>query len=153
MYYFECNDIMFAVRHLKDPQDHFDLSQHVTFSSAFTRSSTKLKLTHMKSTNNLNRHYYFNRLPCLWNSLPPFDINKSISTIKQPLTNYLYDHFLKNCDTKHTCSYHIMCPCAKCSHLPLKHFLTFFFNCMSWLPSRCPSIPSSFQSLSRFVRQ
>ena len=44
----------------------------MSFSSTSTRSSANFKLYHYKSSTNSCRHFYFNRLPRLWNSLPVF---------------------------------------------------------------------------------
>ena len=50
----EITDNMFFVKQLKSPTDRFNIKENVTFSK-------------------INRagHYYFNRLPRLWNSIPP----------------------------------------------------------------------------------
>lgn len=46
--------------------------------------STKRKLT------SLGRHFYFNRIVCLWNALPPIDLEKSAAVLKNHLTQFLH---------------------------------------------------------------
>ena len=69
----ELYDIMFFIRCLKtpDPSNTFPLQSFLHFSEVNTRSSTHLKLMHSLCKSNVTRHLYFNRLPRLWNSLPP----------------------------------------------------------------------------------
>ena len=59
-------------------------------SSAATRSSANSKIEHTRSSSYFSKHFYFNRLQRLWNSLPPVDLNLSISTIKRNLVGYLF---------------------------------------------------------------
>ena len=63
MYFFEISDLTFFINSLKHSDTHFNIKDFVAFSDSSIRSS---------SFNNINSaHYsYFNRLPCLWNSLP-----------------------------------------------------------------------------------
>ena len=77
----ELFDILFFIRCLKDP-DNFSIFSYVDFSEGSTRSSTHFKLKHSLSKSNTTGHFYFNRLPRLWNSLPPINLDLSISTIK-----------------------------------------------------------------------
>ncbi len=73
MYHLESADIMFLTLSIKNPCDHFDVNQFISFSSSRTRSSSSYKLKHCYTSNNLSRHSFFNRIPRLWNSLPPID--------------------------------------------------------------------------------
>ena len=68
----EIADIMFFVKSLKYPSDHFNIRNFVQFSVIPTHSSTFFKLRHSIKTKS---HFYFNRIPHLWNSLPSFDID------------------------------------------------------------------------------
>ncbi len=111
MYQLVIRDIIFCVSTLKSPQDHFDISKFVSFSSSSTRSGDKNKMT---SHLNLQKHYYFNRLPRLWNALPPLDLSTSTTYIKRNLSEFLRDHSRRHWP----CMFHFLCPCAKCSHSP-----------------------------------
>lgn len=117
MYFFEMRDIMFLVKSIKDPASHFNINDYISFSNHNTRSSYHLKLMHTKLTNtatNSFRNFYFNRIPRIWNSLPPINIDSSISTIKSGITKFLWEHFDSNFDPSNTCTFHFVCPCSKC---------------------------------------
>ena len=114
MYYFELNDIIFFVNSLKHPADHFRISDYITFSNSNTRSSSHRKLQHTNASTTSFRHFYFNRIPRLWNSLPPIDLDSSIASIKFNLTKFLWTHFQVNFDSSDSCTFHYLCPCSKC---------------------------------------
>ena len=65
---YEIADIMFFVKSLKFPSDHFKISEFVEFCSHPTRGSSSLKLKHSLCRTDLDRNFYFNRIPRLWNS-------------------------------------------------------------------------------------
>ena len=110
----ELNDMMFFIRCLKEPTEAFRVSSYVTFSSHSTRSSIHLKLHHTLSRTNTLSHFYFNRIPRLWNSFPSIDLDLSISSIKRRLQQFLWEYFIQNFDPDNPCSFHLLCPCAKC---------------------------------------
>lgn len=125
MMYFELADIMFFVKSIKAPTNRFDINKFISFSSTSTRYATNLKLNHCFSSSNHARHFYFNRLPRLWNALPVFDLTQSDITIKRKLYEFLFNHFTTNFDPINTCTFHFLCPCSKCScHPPAPHFST-----------------------------
>ena len=82
MYQFDYYDILFFIKHIKYPTDNFNIFNHVTFSHGSTRSSSHSKLHHKYSASNLLRNSYFCRLPKIWNSLPPIDLNQSFTSIR-----------------------------------------------------------------------
>ena len=84
MYIFELNDILFCVNMLKSPTRGFNILDYIKFSDSCTRSTGARKMVHNLSSNNSSRHFYYNRLPRLWNSLPPLDLSKSTATIYSP---------------------------------------------------------------------
>ena len=118
MYQLELNDILFCVNSLQCPSVSFDIRNFITFSDSNTRSSSKAKMVHLRSCNNKNRHYYFNRLPRLWNFLPSVDLSLPLNTIKKHLLSHLKDHFIASFNPSNICTYHYLCPCSKCSHSP-----------------------------------
>ena len=90
MYILELHDIMFAVTCLKSPHKDFDILNFIKFSSLqSTRSSSESKLVHQQVYSRRSRHFYFNRLPRLRNSLPPIDLELTYEAIKHHLRNYL----------------------------------------------------------------
>ena len=121
MMIFEIKDIIFFIKCLKQPSKWFNILDFVTFCSGHTRSSTYFKLRHSFSRKNYIRHFYFYRLPRLWNSLPYIDIHQSESTIKKKLKRFMWSHFINNFDSDNVCTYHLVCPCAKCSLLPVSY--------------------------------
>ena len=112
MYNLELADIMFTVSSIKCPCDHFNINQFISFSSSNTRSSSSFKLKHRLTNNNLSRHSFFNRLPRLWNSLPPIDPSLSTHIIKRLITTHLFSHFTTHFDSLNPCSFHYLCPCS-----------------------------------------
>ena len=116
MYMFNYYDILFFIKHLKHPSiySHFDISQYVTFSRGSTRSASYNKFHHKYSANNLLRNSYFCRLPRIWNSLPPMDLNQPLTVLKSLIVKTLWDHFMINFNSENPCTYHFVCPCRNC---------------------------------------
>ena len=120
---FEIVDIMFLVKSVKFPSAHFNIHEFVQFCSYSTRAGHSFKLKHLLCRSNYERNFYFNRIPRLWNSLPFLDITLSPSVIKSKLRAYFWDHFMSTFNSNNLCTYHYLCPCPKCSQLPVKmHF-------------------------------
>ena len=116
-------DIMFLVKSVKFPSGHFNIHEFVQFCSYSTRAGHSFKLKHLLCRSNYERNIYFNRIPRLWNSLPFLDITLSPSVIKYKLRAYFWDHFMSTSNSNNLCTYHYLCPCPKCSQLPVKmHF-------------------------------
>ena len=93
MMVFEMMDILFFVSCLKYPSSHFNILQFVTFTTSSTRSSGCGTLEHYLPKTNRERHFYFHRLPCLWNSIPVVNIQDSLKSIKRKLFLFLWNHF------------------------------------------------------------
>ena len=119
MMIYKISDIIFFVKCMKNKSSHFMISDFVCFSSSHTRQATFFKLRHSKATSNASRHSYFNRLPRLWNSLPCIDLDLSVAAIKYNLKHFFLQHFITKFDPENVCSYHFLCPCNKCSMLPV----------------------------------
>jgi hypothetical protein len=115
MYHLEVNDIMFFVNSLQNPTTSFNIRQYISFSSSVTRSSTNHKLLHSLSLTNYTRHFYFNKLPRFWNSLPTIDLTLSPSTIKVNIKMFLWNHFIHHFNPADPCTFHFKCPCCNCS--------------------------------------
>ena len=82
MYLFDFNDLIFFIKSYKSHSHHFDINNYISFSHSSTRSSSNNKLTHIKSTCNLDRHFYFCRLPRQWNALPIINLNYPSTRLK-----------------------------------------------------------------------
>ena len=92
MYLLDLSDELFFIKSIKSPSDHFNILHFVSFSSSNTRSSSHNKLNHNYSQSNKIRISYFVRLPSLWNSLPPIDLNQSNMRIYIYMGTYAYTH-------------------------------------------------------------
>ena len=77
----ELYDIMFFIRSLNVPTNAFNIYDHVTFRTGSTRSSTHLKLKNVLSRTNSARHFYFNRIPRLGNSLFTIDLDQLLGLL------------------------------------------------------------------------
>ena len=114
MYLLDLSDVLFFIKSIKLPSDNFNILHFVSFSSSNTRSSSHNKLNHHYSRTNKIRNSYFVRLPRLWNSLPPVDLNQSFSSIKTYIYNYLWKHFEANFNQFNPCTFHYSCTCSNC---------------------------------------
>ena len=118
MYTFELADIVFAIKSLKAPSRNFNISKFLSFTIGNTRSAAQRKLKHVIVTNNKVKHFYFNRLPRLWNALPPVDLSLPVSKNRLMIYKFLWSHFKSNFKSDDPCSYHFMCPRNKCTDIP-----------------------------------
>ena len=121
---FEISDIIFLVKSMKNPSAFFDIFSFIKPCNLSTRSSSSFKLRHSVSKNNSISNSYFNRIPRLWNSLPPLDITLSLSAIKSTIRDLFWNHFISNFNPDNVCSYHYLCPCNSCSKLPVNMIFT-----------------------------
>ena len=81
-HWFDLHDISFLVKCLKDPQDNIGISKFVSFTSSNTRATSHHHLKHNFARTSTARHFYFNCVVRLWNSLPHDirNLNLSIET-------------------------------------------------------------------------
>jgi len=140
MLWFDLHDLIFPVKCLKDPNDIMDICQHVSFRSSSTRSvSTGLLFSINYTRTSSVRHFDFNRIARIWNTVQPsINLSESIPTIKFKLIQLLWSHFEQHFDPSNVCSYHLACPCASChssccsllthcNHLDL--YVIYFVSC------------------------
>ena len=116
MYYLELADIMMFVNSYKSTSCRFNILQFVTVSKGNTRSSNKLTLKHMISFSSQQRHFYFNRIPRLWNSLPSINLDLSSQSIRAKIKSLLWEHFLNNFVSDCPCTFHFKCSCSRCTY-------------------------------------
>ena len=116
MMQFELYDILFFIRCLKEPgeSNSFSIQSYINFSNSNTRSTTHHKLNHSLSKSHTSGHFYFHRLPRLWNSLPPLDLELSLPTLKKILWKFFWSQFQLKFQSDNPCSFHLSCPCSKC---------------------------------------
>ena len=112
----ELTDLMFFIKSIKYPADHFNINDFVSFSDSITRSTSHHKLLHSKVSTNYSRHFYFHLISRLWKSLPPINLDASLFTIKSNLVKLLWAHFDSHFDSNNPCSFHYLCPCNSCHY-------------------------------------
>ena len=93
MYLYELDDLMFLVKCLKLPSDHFNICHYIKFASSSTRSGSSHKLVHSKSPSSAHQHFFFNRIVRLWNHLPVIDISYLSQLISSSNNSFLWEHF------------------------------------------------------------
>ena len=128
MYYLELMDILFLVKCLQFPDPSFDIRAFVSFSNLSTLSGFACKLVYRCSSTNKSRHFYFNRVVTLWNSLPLIDVSQSFSCIKSSFLNVFWEHFVCHFDSDDPCSFHYLCPCSTCQLLVTLVILVTFLH-------------------------
>ena len=105
MYFFELTDLMFFIKSIKNPADHFNIKDFISFSGSNTRSTSHHKLLHSKVSTNYSRHFYFHHISRLWNSLPPINLDASLFTIKSNLVKHLWAHFDSHFNSVHSTTF------------------------------------------------
>ena len=112
---YEVNDVFFFLKSLSYPSAAFDIRNFISFS---TNPYRHYNLLHVICTNNSSRHFYFSRLPRLWNSLPTKTkinlLNTSLDKSKLMLNTLFSNYFMNNFDSSLICSFHFCCPCYNC---------------------------------------
>ena len=93
----ELYDLVFFIKSFKNPSDSFNILDFVSFGSGSSRSviNQRLMFSSARITSPVQRHFYFSRLPRLWNFLPHFDLNKSIQSIKSDIKAFSGNDFWK----------------------------------------------------------
>ena len=122
MYRLELADIMFFISSVKSPGPNFNIMDFFTISSHShsTRSVTCHKLVHRYTSSTVTGHSYFNRLPRLYNSLPPLNLNLSIQSLKRSILDIFIKNFSINFDPDNPHTFHYSCPCNNCSKCTIK---------------------------------
>ena len=112
---------------LKNPPDNFILSEYIHFAQSSTRSSSTGKITASSPCTprlnvNSTRHFYFNRIIKIWNSLPPLDLDCPMSSLKSRLKDLYWDYFIDHFCVDSPCSWYRVCPCNNCALLPAPNY-------------------------------
>ena len=117
----EAQDVMLLIKLMLDPPSGFRLEEYITYMSSSTRASSlnKIKSSRLLTPRlNITRHFFFNRVIRIWNSLPYIDIQLPYSSIKRHILSIFWKYFLQSYSIDNPCSRCIACPCANCSKLP-----------------------------------
>ena len=112
---FEIHDISFFLKSLASPTEAFNILNFVSFASSSGTRSSGVRLKHRYARTSPSCHFYFSRLPRLWNSLISLNLlSLSIPQALSTLKRYLWSHFLSSFDDFNPFSFHFKCPCNKC---------------------------------------
>ena len=109
---YEIYDISFFLKSLTSPSPAFNILDYVQFNPSPTRTHDH-KLCTRYSRTNKSRHFYFSRLPRLWNALPTSDL-LSMSNVKAvitSITSLFFNHFHDHFNSSLPCTFHYQCPC------------------------------------------
>ena len=96
MYVLELNDVLFCIKSLKETSPSFNIRNFITFSKCSTRSGKVQKMNLPQTSTTMQKHHYFNRLPKLWNSLPPIDLDLSVDVSNNDCTSTSMNNSRKN---------------------------------------------------------
>ena len=110
----ELQDVLFAVKSMKDPSDNFNIFDHIRVLNSITRSTSRNHLAHNFCRTTTARHFYFNRVVRIWNKLPEINLEASVITTKTMLISFFWSQFLAKFDLNNVCSFHLCCPCSQC---------------------------------------
>ena len=112
----ELYDLSFFLKSFHSPTPNFNIMDFISFRSGSTRSSSLRKMRIPFNPSNRSRHFYFSRLPRLWNSLPlpTLDPSSSVSSNFLLIKSTFMDKFTSTFDPSQPCTFHFYCPCGKC---------------------------------------
>ncbi len=89
MFWYELQDILFAIKCFIKPPDNFNMYNYVKVSEGKTRSNSSKKLVLKFSRTNTTRHFYLSRLVKLWNNLPLIDLSTFFNDQTKSLQPFL----------------------------------------------------------------
>ena len=108
-------DILLLIKLLQNPPDNFNVSNFIVPASSRESSHLNLKPVNAQIPRlNSTRHYYFNRVIRIWNTLPPLDLELSLTTLKKKIHSTFWDYFTTNYCIHLPCTWYICCPCTTC---------------------------------------
>ena len=106
---------------MNDPPDNFNITDYISFVSSSTRAATMNRIKRtipLKPRLNSTRHFYFNRMVRLWNSLPNIDLQLPFNSIRRHILGIFWQVFIQQFDVNNSCTWYVSCPCTKCTSLP-----------------------------------
>ena len=101
---------MFLISLIKSPPGKFNLSDYIQFVQSATRSSPFHKIHSTSRAPHVNsiKSFYFNRIVCIWNSLPPVELESSFNSLRKVICNFHWDNFISSYDIDNPCSWSIV---------------------------------------------
>ena len=98
---------------------NFNIRDYISFSTTNMRSYQAAQLLLMHHSSNTNRHFFFHRISCFWNSIPIIDLTLSVTAIKIKLADHFWNHFVQSFDVNDHSTLCYLCPCSKYYSLSL----------------------------------
>ena len=119
----EIQDILFFITLIKFPPDNFNIKNYVQFSTTISSSAASRKIRPVTTQSprlNITKLYYFNRIVCIWNSLPYVDLNLSFTSLRKSIYDLYWDYLFSIYDPGDPCSWSRACLCTRCYKLFLR---------------------------------
>ena len=110
----DLHDLLFLVKCLQDQENNLEIYRYITFCTSITRTGLTGHMLNINYTRtSAARHFYFNRIVLLWNSVQPaISLNESFKVVRYKLISFLWSHFISYFNPLDTCTYHLVCPCG-----------------------------------------
>ena len=119
----EAQDIFLLIKLMKDPPNNFNITDYISFVSTSTRAATMNRIKRsipLKPRLNTTRHFYFNRVVRLWNTIPNIDLQLPFNSIKSYILDIFWHIFIQQFDVNNSCTWLLTCPCTNCTSLPFR---------------------------------
>ena len=83
---------------LQDQENNLEIYHYITFRTTCTRTGSTGHMLNINYTRtSAARHFYFNRIVLLWNSVQPaINLNDSFKVVRYKLINFLWSHFVNH---------------------------------------------------------
>ena len=127
---YEINDLVFFLKCLKSPKKSLILLTLLLSPLHLLIPLPVHENTYLN--NNTSHHFFFSRLPQLWNCLPPLDCSLPLPVVSSKYKIIFWLHFLQYFDPSNPCTFHMVCPCSKClNYKPALNFVPLCLPCLS----------------------
>ena len=114
MYWLELPNILYLIRCFRDPSDNFSILNFVSIVHLNTRSTARNQLRINFSKPSHSKHFHFNRIVRLWNSLSSLKLSLSFNTLKLHIKQLFWKHSTVHFNPHNLCPFQIVCPGSNC---------------------------------------
>ena len=95
---------------LQDQENNLKIYHYIKFRTTCTRTGSTGYMLNINYTRiSAARHFYFDHIVLLWNSVQPAMNHSKLLGIK-----FLWSHFTNHFNPLDTCTYHLVYPCSNC---------------------------------------
>ena len=104
----DLHDLLFLVKCLQDQKNNLEVYRYITFCSTCTRTGSTCHMLNINySTTSAARHFYFNCIVLLWNSVQPaINLNESLQVVRYKHINFIWSRFINHFNPLDTCNRH-----------------------------------------------